>query len=179
VLVLWSDPLGILGRFSSVTSASQKENSLLSRYVIWHAAVGLIPSSPWIGHGVGSFAILLGSVSARINKAHNDYLRFLVETGLLGLVSFLVMMVHVLRAGLRLYTTGPDPERRGLGACLVASTTALLVMALTDNVFVSPFLQWYFWGFVGIVQLYQKDVTMQDSGQRARLQMGSGRVATA
>ena len=117
--------------------------SLAGRFHIWRASVEAAHEAlPW-GHGLGSFGaafldaqgeqlggLPLPAVTQRwvnATTAHNDYLQFLVEGGLLGLALFLVLMGFVARNLWREQWTA------GLGAWV-----ALLVMCSAESPLAQP-----------------------------------------
>ena len=61
---------------------------------------------PWLGWGLGQFPIAYPQfrsfyLDAFVNEAHNDYVQFLVETGVLGFVCVLALLVTVFWIGIR------------------------------------------------------------------------------
>jgi O-antigen ligase len=67
------------------------------RTFIWEYYIREISQNPWFGRGVGSGVSLLDTIDDyRINytnAAHNEYLRILMDGGIIGLVMFVVAMV--------------------------------------------------------------------------------------
>ena len=83
----------------SAPATNQTTEPRLSR---WDAAAEIIKESPIIGHGAGTEIGLLHEVyfqkkyyNSFLNKlnAHNEYLSFLLKTGAIGLIVYLVVMV--------------------------------------------------------------------------------------
>jgi O-antigen ligase len=80
------------------------------RLARWHLAAQLIKAKPLLGHGSGSELTLLGEsyfnhklYSSYINKlnAHNQYLSFLLKTGVWGLAIYLLVLQHGFKVAFR------------------------------------------------------------------------------
>ncbi|NQT41242.1 MAG: O-antigen ligase family protein, partial [Planctomycetes bacterium] len=101
----------------------------------WQTCGRMFLQSPWLGTGLGTFAELYPATvdtRHRLYYAHNDYLQFAVEAGLLGLAvagSVVVWLVRRIWAGrARLMA----PERRGVAAGLLGGLFAILLHGLFD-----------------------------------------------
>ncbi len=109
-----------------------------NRLEIWRAAVRIAADFPLLGVGLGAF----GQAYVRYRAptapdesapfAHNVFLNFLAETGVLGLAAFLSVCAAGLRATLRWWSRSP-PAERGLAGAILATTVALLVTQLFDT----------------------------------------------
>lgn len=72
------------------------------RVIMWRGAFSAFKEQPIIGHGVGTFQLIFPAhrppeyhhrgVSHNTLHAHNEYFEFLAEEGILGLLSFFVVM---------------------------------------------------------------------------------------
>ncbi len=74
------------------------EKSTVSRYSLWHTADKMIKDSPLLGKGLYGFQTDFNAYNTdpnlqAINFPHNIFLNFWVETGLLGLISFLAICI--------------------------------------------------------------------------------------
>jgi O-antigen ligase len=74
---------------------------LLYRDQIWAASTDLFREKPWSGHGLGSFRAVYPSrarfdTGETVNRAHNDWLEWLVEGGILMPIPFAALGVLVL-----------------------------------------------------------------------------------
>jgi len=72
--------------------------AVLERVAHWRAAWGMFSDHPWLGVGIGNYAVAypayaLPRWSDPLGHAHNIYLHFLAETGLLGLVTYLLFWI--------------------------------------------------------------------------------------
>ena len=124
----------VLERFESgigeLRSARQSSEltSMGIRVVIWENTRALIAEAPLLGHGLGSFAREYPRFAAKYGSGwqatpsedpHNQYLYFLAETGVLGLLAFGWWLL----AAARQPVTGP---------CRVAGLALLLAWCVTS-----------------------------------------------
>ena len=84
--------------FRSLTS-SDPTSTALSRFVLWKAAIAQIIKHPVTGIGVGAFAEHIGpEVMGRTGlHAHNLFLNLAAETGLPGLLIFLIFLGQIIQ----------------------------------------------------------------------------------
>ena len=91
---------------------------------------------PLFGSGAGTYAITLpaykkGDVKGFYDHAHNDYLEFGAESGVIGLGLLCLLALLSLRQGWRALRQRRDPWKRALG---LASLTGILAMGLHASV---------------------------------------------
>jgi O-Antigen ligase len=95
---------------------------------------------PILGYGVTGFGFM-----------DQQFARTLVETGIVGLATFLWLMWVVLRAGIESYRVLRLPEERGLALGFVAGTLGLLGHAVGANTFIIVRVMEPFWFFAAVV----------------------------
>ncbi len=149
ILLCLAPPL-ISNRLQSIFDIN--EVNIQSRFKVWKNTVTLIEEHPLLGSGPGSFTEAYrqqqeeilparGEVTRIIRHAHSLYLQLLVETGLLGiLVFFLLVLVGSYRGIKNLLSTPPGLFRAIRYGCLLG-IFCFLFYSLTD----CPFS----WQFVG------------------------------
>jgi len=95
---------------------------------------------PIFGYGVTGFAFM-----------DQQFARTLVETGVVGLTAFVVLVWAVLKAGVLSFWALRTPEERGLALGFVAGTVGLLGHAIGANTFIIVRIMEPFWFFAAIV----------------------------
>ncbi|MFI9553895.1 O-antigen ligase family protein [Nonomuraea endophytica] len=128
----------------SRTEAGFAGNSVVWRFDHWQQALGLMERNPVTGTGLGTTKLLI------VKEVHNDYLRAIVETGLLGLAAYAALLVTLALAAARALRTARAGIDRGVAVGLAACVAALAVAALADNVMTSVAVMWYLAAFAGL-----------------------------
>jgi len=101
------------------------ENSLQWRLVNWGVLIRLGLQHPWFGHGAGMTEVLNPVINQNTGtpfNAHDDFVRFFFETGIVGLMAYLLYGVSLGRWLIHM-------ARRATGS-LLASTLAVTVSFL-------------------------------------------------
>ena len=102
-------------------------------------ALNMWKDYPVFGSGLGSFAVVFPRYSedgtaASYAHAHNDYLEFAAETGLLGLSLLGLMVAMSFAAALRAQYLRRDPLMRGLSFAAIMGIMALMIHSAVDSV---------------------------------------------
>jgi O-antigen ligase len=77
--------------------------------------------------------------------------RVLVETGLVGLIAFLLLLWAIFRQGIAVFIQAGDPLHRGLSMGFLAGFIGLLVHAIGANTFIIVRIMEPFWFIAGMV----------------------------
>ncbi len=138
------------GRSSEVPLVS---NSMISRFLIWYTALTAFMQHPIVGIGAYSFYLdsqYYRTIPRELYKAwvqglspHVAYFAVLTETGIVGMIGFLVFLVASLRMALRSVTFSVRADQRyfSLGI-LVLQVFICISMCMTDA---------YLWGQCGML----------------------------
>jgi O-antigen ligase len=92
-----------------------------------------------------------------------QYPRIMVETGLLGLVTFFMLIHAVHKACMQVFRAASDPLYRGLAMGTLAGLAGLMVHGLGSNTFIIVRIMEPFWLVVGMVVAVSK----MDPGEQA------------
>ena len=122
-------------------------NSLLTRMNIWTDQIGQWTERPFFGHGWGY------TYSAQEHGSHNDYLRVLLEGGVVGLVAFLGLLITLVRKA-----AGMARRRDDLPLAFLGLTLAYVVESAGLNVISKEAYQFYFWLLAGISFVWAQTV---------------------
>ncbi|MFH1281379.1 MAG: O-antigen ligase family protein, partial [Candidatus Omnitrophota bacterium] len=122
--------------------------------------VHMISEHPLIGVGVNTFAKNYGkyktaAAEARmatpdITYGHNSFLQMGGEKGLLGLGTFLIFLVVVLKSIWRAFKRNKDPFLKALSVSVFASIMAYLINGLTETSLYYARLVMIFWFLIGL-----------------------------
>jgi len=83
--------------------------------------------------------------------AHNDYLRLLVETGIVGLSGYIILLFSLVKLGIKAKRETTDNYKNFISAGFVCFLGAYVLMSFSDNLFNHGGIQWYFWAYAGVV----------------------------
>jgi O-antigen ligase len=157
-------------RVGSIATA-QSESGISTRLEAWAAVPTLVREHPLIGVGLGNFgavyADLLGAIPAPyrlpwysyhyvlpfpvvLPHAHNVFFTVAVEMGLVGIASFLSVLMLAFWRVLQVSRLA-DRKVRSLGLGLGAGLIALLVQNLADTTFYQGFIVLLFFTFLGLL----------------------------
>ncbi len=123
-------------------------NSFNWRISQWHYLLQSWQNSPLFGYGLGTSNGFPNyySLSPYPVPAHNDYVRALVEGGIVGLVTFVTFIViqglHLIKL---FWRASGDNNQRDLCWILLAVLIATTVGMLTDNIWSGTAFYFYWW----------------------------------
>ncbi len=115
--------------------------AIIERLAHWQAAVEMIRAHPWRGVGFGNYAAAYPAYALirwphPLGHAHNIYLNMAAETGLIGLLLYLLLWVVIGAQTWRAWRRNTG-WRRGLAAGVMAAWMHLHVHQFFDNLYVA------------------------------------------
>jgi O-antigen ligase len=138
---------GFRGRVVTLGSTSDGTNSMIWRLGLWRYALQIFPQRPVFGSGPGTF---LEHVAYQTGYGpHQLWIGQLIETGIVGTLGYLVMLVVLgrrLHARRRVTARREDPNLDAALACYVG----LMASTFASNPFGLPSVAVYFWAMVGL-----------------------------
>jgi O-antigen ligase len=103
---------------------------------------------PILGYGLG----ISTYVSTNKLYPHNDYVRALVEGGIVGLLTFLIFFIVQIVRLIRIYRDhSATREQRDLCLVMLAIILAIPVGMITENIWSHTTLFFYWWTLFGVV----------------------------
>jgi len=144
---------GIRRRILVEFNPASSHNSASTRFELWRSTLNLLHHHPLTGSGLAGFKSALvpyqvrGYVTGSIYP-HDIVLNFWVETGLLGLVAFVWLMVQVARASTG--GLGRDRWTRALCIGVLGALVALVVHGAVDVPYFKNDQALAFWAILGI-----------------------------
>ena len=123
------------------------DNSLLLRIKTLVIGLDAFRRHPLCGMGLGSFVPYYEKMTGRPNvAAHNDYLLYLTETGVIGLTLYLVMQVKIVRKLLRRGTSEADLFATGVAGAYISVN----IFSFLSNSYYFYEIQLLIWMGIGI-----------------------------
>ncbi|AFY99671.1 O-antigen ligase family protein [Calothrix sp. PCC 6303] len=121
-------------------------NSFNWRLAQWTYLLKKSHDFPLLGYGLGN------SIQVSNNKLlpHNDYIRALIEGGIIGLVSYLVLFIAQIRHLFILFKNSLNPLHKNFCLCLLAIILAIPVGMITENIWSHTTLFFYWWTLFAI-----------------------------
>jgi O-antigen ligase len=116
------------------------DTSASTRIIHYKQGVSDWKKRPILGYGVTGYQFM-----------DAQYPRVLVETGIIGMLSFLWLIYALFQVGLRTWRDSQDDLLSGLSVGLIAGLVGLLVHAIAANTFIIVRIMEPFWFVVGIV----------------------------
>jgi hypothetical protein len=122
--------------------------TLEGRFVIWSGLVKVWERQPLQGYGLNATPF----VNPVVGKlAHNDFIRYLVEGGIFGLLLFVLFQAAVVRELFLLRRSVDDPKNRLLIGIGFGVYLAWVVGSLGSNLITHTVFQVYFWALLASV----------------------------
>lgn len=123
------------------TEVTDANFSVIERVAHWWAATAMWADRPWLGVGIGNYAVAypayaLPRWSDPLGHAHNVYLNFGAETGLAGLIAYLVLWAAMLWQAVRAVAA-----RNWLTVAVGAGVLGGLLHATVHNLFDNLWVQ--------------------------------------
>jgi O-antigen ligase len=141
VLVFFATPLGskrVAGETAtSLTAAERGEttSTLDTRLYRWKTLLPEWERAPVVGQGLGVTTTAEATRANPLNGLlpHNEYIRYLVETGVVGIAILLAALAILVRQLVRMHGDPGDPERVNGAVLALAVVVGCLVNSLADN----------------------------------------------
>lgn len=125
-------------------------NSFTWRIIHWKLLINEWRKKPFWGYGLHTSRDFLG----RWHTApHNDYIRYLVETGLVGLIAFISFLAIVGNKLIKKYRSSTDYLYKSLTLIVIGIFFSWLVGAMADNHIATTAFHFYFWSLLAAINV--------------------------
>lgn len=133
-------------------------SSLITRLKIIQTTLPAFKNAPIFGYGFGNFDIIHLKYNTEAKtyeslQAHNDYLRLLIELGIIGLILYLSIFISLFILIYKLYKTG-DKYNKNYLFSLIILWLGILAISTGDNILRTMPVQFLIWGYTGAVLAY-------------------------
>ncbi len=120
---------------------TERNFAVIERLAHWYAAIGMFADRPWLGVGVGNYAAVYPAYKIPpwddpLGHAHNIFLNVAAETGLVGLVAYVLFWLAAFRLTWQA-VRATEGVWRGIAVGALGSFVHLSVHNLVDNLYVA------------------------------------------
>jgi len=127
-------------------------DSTVWRLDLWRDALSYAQARPLTGYGAGTATIVIGQNRSYLlgsSEPHNDYIKILLELGILGLIIYASLIVSLLVKLARGWQRETRPRRQLLFLFVLVFSLSFYLASVGDNLLKDSSLQWSFWALVG------------------------------
>lgn len=143
---------------------AELNESAAERQVLWEQGLNLLAQSPLQGIGVGSYSYVarvappfsLLAPGKSLPNAHNLFIQIALDTGILGIASFLGMWVALLLVTWRAYRTRAT---RDLAIGVLAALAVILAHGLGESAYWGFKTSFVMWFICALALLFDKSIT--------------------
>lgn len=131
------------------------DSSVTWRIELWKDTVNTTVANgdAFLGSGMNTFSIvsenIRGMSRGPSNDPHNDFVKFFVEGGIIGLSIYIFFIGSILLFLFREFKKSKDENRKILFLAIFGIFSSLALASLSDNVFKNTPIQWIFWITLG------------------------------
>lgn len=137
----------VVETFNASSEYEDGDGSLSWRLSYWGEVLPLVTDNPITGIGLG----VTGFRTEAAKAPHNDYLRFLVEAGIVGLAAYVGFLFALLTTAVQAMRGRPRGFTRSVGVGFAACVLATLVTSVGANVSSDITFMWYLITFAAVV----------------------------
>ena len=164
---------------SSATNITS-DASNLERINRWECAIRMFKEKPVFGWGPGTYAFeyapfqhsasltIISTNTGRLGNAHSEYIGPLAETGLIGSLSVILIIVLVFIYGSRLYHRQSPGKNKALILAVLIGFSTYVAHGLLNNYLDTDKASAPFWGFIAIIvayDVYYKNLIGKSNGE--------------
>jgi O-antigen ligase len=137
-LILWIGGQELTTRITSIHSEAKTELDTGVRMRIDRDGLRMFSERPVLGWGLGNFPVVYPQFRSFftdkfVNRAHNDYLQLLTETGLAGFGTIVWFLILVYRRAIKKLENWHADMNGAVALAMLLSCTGILVHSFLDS----------------------------------------------
>jgi putative inorganic carbon (HCO3(-)) transporter len=151
--------------------------SNLERINRWNSAMRMFREKPFFGWGPGTYQFkyapfqhanertIISTNAGDKGNSHSEYIGPLAESGVLGAVTFILIVIAVVYRGTMLYIKSTDPELKMITLGILLGLITYFIHGAMNNFLDTDKASVPFWGFIAILtalDVYHKEKNKDD-----------------
>lgn len=141
----------------------KSDESNMERVNRWNSALRMFQERPVFGFGPGTYAFkyapyqankdktIISTNTGKLGNAHSEYIGPLAESGLLGSISFIVIVLATLITASKIYFHSKRRKVRLMALTLMIALLTYYIHGLLNNFLDTDKLSALFWGFTAMI----------------------------
>ena len=129
----------------------------------WQAAFGMIAERPIVGWGPGTYQFcyapfqdyryqtIISTNFGNRGNAHSEFIGPCAESGIIGLLTVLFLLITVIYSGLKIYHTNPESHIRILALSATLALLTYYIHGIMNNFLDTDKLSLPFWGLFALI----------------------------
>jgi len=138
----------IFTRCNMFINIANQQNTILQRLGFWRSTLHIIKDFPFTGIGIGNlkniYPLYKELIANETMFSHNLLLQVWAETGILGIISIILLIITFVRISLK-------TERNFINAGIISSCCVFIVNNLFDFSFFVPQVSFVWWVVLGLL----------------------------
>lgn len=166
---------------SSVSNISS-DASNLERINRWSCAIRMFEDKPFFGYGPGTYMFKYAPYQLKVDRtiistnsgdggnAHSEYLGPMAESGFMGLVYVLLLMIVVIYTAIKTYSRTEDKRFKTLVMSALLGLITYYLHGIMNNFLDTDKLSIPFWGFTAIIvaiDIYTRKIQKENLTQKS------------
>lgn len=161
-------PTSIYNRILTITNT--EDSSVQYRFEIYSTSWNLLKDNWLKGVGLGSDvthqAFSVGAYPTISDgnyplHCHNNYMQMWLETGILGILSFLALLLWQLKEGVKAFRRTLDPRVKRLVAAAIGAFCGIMVVSVAEYTWYYPRNMFTYWFLFGVIAACVKLVRLE------------------
>lgn len=148
--------------FSSITNITS-DDSNLERINRWSCAIRMFENKPLLGWGPGTYAMeyapyqltrertSISTNSGNGGNAHSEYLGSLAESGVLGMINYLLLIIVIMYTGITAYIRLDDKKLKTVVLGAIIGFSTYIFHGILNNFLDTDKISIPFWGCTAII----------------------------
>ncbi len=174
-----STSTSLVEHIQSISNIST-DASNLERINRWKSSFRMFEERPVFGFGPGTYQFqyapfqanedltIISTNSGDVGNAHSEYIGPLAEMGLMGTLTYVLIIVMVYYKGSQLYHYLPKGEVKSIVLTTILGFSTYVVHGFLNNFLDADKMAVPFWGFIAIIvaiDVYHKDYLIEKTGE--------------
>lgn len=164
----------------SITNISS-DASNLERLNRWNSAWNMFLERPMLGHGPGTYMFeyakyqkssdktIISTNQGDAGNAHSEYLGPMSESGLLGVLSILIIVIVSIYTGIKLYyQMDHDPYLKGVVICIILGLITYYLHGILNNFLDTDKASIPIWGSMSVlvaISIYHRNKSLKSAAE--------------